>query len=150
MTNAEDIRECVHRNGDTFDFSEVLFDGALLKASCDEVYSMFDREVFDYVIGIGGSTGIVLASHVATRMGKGLVALYTSDDCPSRIEGVDGRKVVIIGDSLTDGVSQKNAVDLIERSGGNVIKMGFLSEIKEVNARKKMLRPYPVESLIIY
>lgn len=151
MTNAEIIREAVLRDGGTFDYSKVLFDKVLLKVSCDELYDMFDREVFDLVIGVGGDMGMVLASHVAVRMGRGFFPLSASNGCPSDlIKTMDGKGAVIIGDSLTDGKVQKDAVDLVEGNGGTVIKIGSLSEIEEIKARKEVLRPYPVESLMIF
>lgn len=151
MTNAEIIREAVLKDGNTFDYSRVLFDRTLLKASCDELYNMFDREVFDFVIGVGGYTGQILASHVAVKMGRGFIPLSASDVCsPDLKKAMDGKKAIIVGDSLTDGKIQKDAVDLVEGNGGTVVKIGSLSEIKEIKARKEVLRPYPVESLMLF
>lgn len=151
MTNAEIIKEAVLKDGNTFDYSKVLFDRTLLKASCDEMYDMFDREVFDLVVGVGGCAGMVLASHVAIRMGRGFVPSSASEGCSSNLmKAMNGRRAVIIGDSLTDGKVQKDAIDLIEGNGGTVIKIGSLSEIKEIKARKEVLRPYPVESLMLF
>ena len=60
-----------------------------------------------------------------------------------------GQKVVLVDDLIATGGSARAAVNLIERLGGQVVKLIFVMELAGLEGRKK-LEGYDVESLIVY
>ena len=58
-------------------------------------------------------------------------------------------KVVLVDDLIATGGSAQAAVKLIERLGGQVVKIIFVMELAGLEGRKKLAK-YDVESLIIY
>ena len=57
--------------------------------------------------------------------------------------------MVIVDDLIATGGSAEAAAKLVEKLGGQVIKMVFVMELAGLEGRKK-LKDYPVDSLIIY
>ena len=55
----------------------------------------------------------------------------------------------MIDDLSATGGTTEAIIKLIEKLGGEVVKLCFVMELAGLNGRKK-LRDYPVESLIIY
>ena len=60
-----------------------------------------------------------------------------------------GQKVVIIDDLIATGGTIEAAAKLIEKLGGEVVKMVFLMELKGLNGREKLAK-YDVASVISY
>ncbi len=60
-----------------------------------------------------------------------------------------GQKVLIIDDLLATGGTMYAAAKLVEKLGGEVVGLGFLIELNDLNGREK-LEGYKVESLIQY
>ena len=60
-----------------------------------------------------------------------------------------GQKVVIIDDLIATGGTTKAIINLIERLGGEVVKIDFLMELKGLKGRD-MLKGYDVSSVICY
>lgn len=60
-----------------------------------------------------------------------------------------GQKVVIIDDLIATGGTVEAAVKLIEKLGGEVVKIVFLMELAGLNGREK-LKGYNVDSVIRY
>lgn len=60
-----------------------------------------------------------------------------------------GQKVVVIDDLIATGGTVEAAVKLIERLGGEVVKIIFLMELAGLNGRER-LKGYDVESVIRY
>jgi adenine phosphoribosyltransferase len=60
-----------------------------------------------------------------------------------------GQKVVIIDDLIATGGTVEAAAKLIEKLGGEVVKMVFLMELKGLNGREKLAK-YDVASVISY
>ncbi len=60
-----------------------------------------------------------------------------------------GQKVLIVDDLLATGGTMSAAAKLVEKLGGEVVGLGFLIELKDLNGREK-LKGYKVESLIQY
>ena len=120
------------RNG-----AEVLLDKAKFGEAADEMVSMFDREVFDYIIA-SDMGGMALASVVAYRLKKGIVS-----PCMDAPAG----KYILIGFDMADGKLVKKQVDKIKECKGTVIKMGFFKEDAARAIRKSLFRGIPVESV---
>ncbi|MDO4788427.1 MAG: adenine phosphoribosyltransferase [Johnsonella sp.] len=60
-----------------------------------------------------------------------------------------GQRVVIVDDLIATGGTTKAMVDLIEKLGGEVIKLCFIIELKGLKGRDK-LQGYDISSLISY
>ncbi|MCC8060836.1 MAG: adenine phosphoribosyltransferase [Clostridiales bacterium] len=60
-----------------------------------------------------------------------------------------GDKVVIIDDLIATGGTTEAIIRLVERLGGQVVKICFIMELAGLNGRKK-LAGYEVESAIVY
>lgn len=60
-----------------------------------------------------------------------------------------GQKVAIIDDLIATGGTVEAAAKLVEKLGGEVVKIVFLMELKGLNGREK-LRDYNVDSIIRY
>ena len=60
-----------------------------------------------------------------------------------------GQKVVIVDDLIATGGSAEAAAKLVEKLGGQVVRMVFVMELAGLEGRKK-LAGYDVKSLISY
>lgn len=60
-----------------------------------------------------------------------------------------GQKVVIVDDLLATGGTTKAMIDLIERMGGEVVKIVFLIELEFLKGRE-LLKGYEIESILKY
>ncbi len=122
---------------------------------------------FDYVVGTE-SRGFIFGAPVAYALGKGFVLVrkkgklpretisesyeleYGTAEVEMHVDAIKpGQKVVIIDDLIATGGTVEAAVKLIEREGGEVVKIAFVMELNWLNGRDK-LKDYDVESLIHY
>ena len=101
---------------------------------------MFDREIFDCIVTCKG-TSSMFAAIMADRLNSSVLI---------GTEGIaKGTKVIVIMDELRSGECAKKLITGIEAKGGEVIRIGFISEIVSEGARKnKILRGYPFEALV--
>ena len=60
-----------------------------------------------------------------------------------------GQKVVIVDDLMATGGTMEAIIDLVERLGGEVVKICFVMELAGLKGRER-LKNYNVDSLIIY
>ena len=61
----------------------------------------------------------------------------------------DGHNVLIIDDLLATGGTARATADLVEKVGGNIVKMLFVIELDFLKGRDK-LGDYEIESLLHY
>ena len=118
---------------------DILVDPKRLAEVSDQMTSMFDREVFDYVI-TSDAAGTVIGSIVAFRLKHGLVV--PCSDAPA------GR-YVLLGYDMRDGKLVEKQIKKVKEKGGTVIKMGFYKEDSSLKLRKTMFRGIPVETINI-
>ena len=118
---------------------DILIDGKVLAETSRSMTSMFDREIFDYVV-VSDSGGIALGSAIALNLKRGLVL-----PCMEVPKG----KCIVVGFDLGDGQKVKKQTDKIKEVGGTIVKMGFFQEEKALNTRKTLFKGIPVESLNI-
>lgn len=147
----------------SIDISPILADPGLFAQACEDIYQMYEREVFDIIITTKLS-GTVFAAALARRMGKGLIITTcvkpTDGYLTEEIEGNSssfsvgmpegfigkGTKAVVVVDQISHGRDIKAAINMVEKQGGTVIKVSGFVEVSEINARKKAIKGYPVES----
>lgn len=122
---------------------------------------------FDLVVG-SESRGFVFGAPVAYRLHKGLILVRKKGKLPRETISEDydleygtatlemhkdairpGQKVVIIDDLIATGGTTEAIVKMVEREGGQVVKIGFVMELAGLKGREK-LKDYDVDSLIIY
>ena len=60
-----------------------------------------------------------------------------------------GQKVVIVDDLIATGGTIEACIKMIERLGGEVVKVIFLIELAGLNGRER-LKGYDIESVICY
>ncbi|MBQ6398520.1 MAG: adenine phosphoribosyltransferase [Clostridia bacterium] len=149
------------------DITSVLQDADGLQLAVDQLTDLVKGVDFDLVAG-PESRGFIFGTPVAYRLHKGFVLVRKKGKLPRETitEKYDleygqaeieihkdaikpGQKVVLVDDLIATGGSARAAVNLIERLGGQVVKLIFVMELAGLEGRKK-LEGYDVESLIVY
>lgn len=138
-----------------------------LQAAIDELCDCIEGMDVDVIAGIE-ARGFLFGAPVAYKLGKGFLAIRKKGKLPretvceeyaleygtASIEiNADsislGQKVVIIDDLIATGGTAAASAKLVEKLGGEVVKMLFLIELKGLEGRKA-LQGYDVESLVAY
>ena len=149
------------------DITTVIQDPEGFEMSVEKLVDMLEETEFDLILG-SESRGFVFGAPVAYVMGKGLVLVRKKGKLPRETISEDyeleyghatleihkdsikkGQKVVIVDDLIATGGTTKAVIDLVERLGGEVVKICFVMELAGLNGREK-LKGYDVESLIVY
>ena len=149
------------------DITTVIQDPDGLKLAVDGLTDLVRDLDFDLVIG-PESRGFIFGVPVAYLLGKGFVPVRKKGKLPRETVSqkydleygqaeieihkdaiCPGQKVVIIDDLIATGGSAEAAAKLVEKLGGQVVRMVFVMELAGLEGRKKLAK-YDVESLIIY
>jgi adenine phosphoribosyltransferase len=172
--NVNDLRDLI-RNVPDFpnpgiqfkDVTTLLKDPEGLKQAITELKGYCVMKDFDVIAGIE-ARGFILASILAHDMGVGFVPLRKKGKLPAETvreeyvleygtDGLEmhadaikpGQNVLIVDDLLATGGTASAAVRLVERAGGRVAGICFLTELSYLEGRDK-LKGYDVFSLIQY
>lgn len=149
------------------DITTLLKDAGALNECINQMAERFKDTQVDIIVG-PESRGFILATPLAYVMNTGFVPVRKPGKLPGetiRYEysleyGMDsleihkdaikpGQKVLIIDDLLATGGTMFAAAKLVEKLGGDVVGLGFLIELEDLNGREK-LADYKVESLVKY
>ena len=149
------------------DITSVIQDPDGLKLAVDGLVDLVKDLDFDLVIG-PESRGFIFGVPVAYLLGKGFIPVRKKGKLPRETvsEKYDleygqaevemhkdairpGQKVVIVDDLIATGGSAEAAAKLVEKLGGEVVRMVFVMELAGLEGRKKLAK-YDVESLIVY
>ena len=149
------------------DITSVIQDPAGLKLAVDGLTDLVKGLDFDLVIG-PESRGFIFGVPVAYLLGKGFIPVRKKGKLPRETVSQKydleygqaeveihkdavkpGQKVVIVDDLIATGGSAEAAAKLVEKLGGQVVRMVFVMELAGLEGRKK-LEGYDVESLIVY
>jgi adenine phosphoribosyltransferase len=149
------------------DITTVIQDPEGFKLAIDGLKALLDGADFDLVVG-SESRGFVFGAPVAYAMGKGLIMVrkkgklpretisesydleYGSATLEMHIDSIKkGQKVAIIDDLIATGGTTAAVIKMVEKLGGEVVKICFVMELAGLEGRKA-LKGYNVESLIIY
>ena len=138
-----------------------------LRLAIDSLAEKLEGLDFDLVVG-PESRGFVFGTPVAYKLGKGFIPVrkkgklpratvsqkyeleYGSAEMEVHADAIKpGQKVVIVDDLIATGGSTECAVKLVEKLGGEVVKIVFIIELAGLNGRDR-LKGYDIESLIVY
>ena len=149
------------------DITSVIQSPEGLKLAIDGINESLKDVDYDVVLG-SESRGFKFGVPVAYANGKGFVPVRKKGKLPCETISEDysleygtatiemhkdaivpGQKVVIVDDLIATGGTTEAIIKLIERLGGEVVKIVFLIELEGLNGREK-LAGYDVDSVIKY
>ena len=149
------------------DITSVIQDPEGLKLAVDGLVGLLKDVDYDLIIG-PESRGFIFGVPVAYLCGKGFIPVRKKGKLPRETVSQKydleygqaevemhkdavkpGQKVVIVDDLIATGGSAEAAAKLVEKLGGQVVRMVFVMELAGQEGRKK-LAGYDVKSLISY
>lgn len=149
------------------DVTSVLQDAEGLHLAINSIQELIGDTDFDAVVG-PESRGFIFGVPIAYNMRKSFVPVRKKGKLPCETVEKEyeleygtaiiemhkdsikkGQKVVIIDDLIATGGTIEAIVELVERLGGEVVKIVFLMELEGLSGREK-LKGYDVESVIRY
>ena len=149
------------------DVTSVLQDAEGLKLAIDSMIKRLDGVDFDVVAGTE-SRGFIFGVPVAYAMGKAFVPVRKKGKLPCETVSEKyaleygfaeiemhkdsikpGQKVVLIDDLIATGGTIEAAIKLVERLGGEVVKIVCLMELAGLEGRRK-LEGYDFEAVVTY
>ena len=149
------------------DVTSVLQDAEGLKLAIDSMIKILDGVDFDVVAGTE-SRGFIFGVPVAYAMGKAFVPVRKKGKLPCETVSEKyaleygfaeiemhkdsikpGQKVVLIDDLIGTGGTIEAAIKLVERLGGEVVKIVCLMELAGLEGRRK-LEGYDFEAVVTY
>ncbi len=149
------------------DITTILQDADGLQLAIDGIQKSLEGVDYDIVVG-PESRGFIFGVPVAYAMHKGFVPIRKKGKLPCKTVSVSydleygsavlemhedaikpGQKVVIVDDLIATGGTTEAIVKLIEKMGGEVVKIGCVMELAGLKGREK-LNGYAVDALITY
>lgn len=149
------------------DITSVIQDPEGLKMAVDGLAGLLKDTEYDVIVGLE-ARGFVFGAPIAYLQGKGFVPVRKKGKLPRETVSVKyaleygeaevemhvdavrpGMKVVIVDDLIATGGSVEAAAKLVEKLGGQVVKMVFVMELAGLKGRER-LKNYDIDSLIIY
>ena len=150
---------------DFLDITPLLLEKDSFEYIIDRLSEELSGVEFD-IVASSEARGFIIGAPVAYALKKGFVPIRKKNKLPSdkiTVEydleyGVDvlemhadaikpGQKVVIIDDILATGGTLAANIKLIEKLGGEIVKILFLVELSFLNGRKNS-RDYDIHSLV--
>lgn len=149
------------------DITSVIEDPEGLKLSIDEMTSLIKDLDFNVIVG-PESRGFIFGMPIAYNLNKAFVPVRKKGKLPRETieESYDleygsatlevhkdaikpGDKVVVIDDLIATGGTLEAIIKLIERLGGQVVRVCTLIELVDLKARDKMPQ-YDIRSVVKY
>ena len=149
------------------DVTSILQDADGLQLAIDSLQKLLEGLDFNVIVGTE-SRGFIFGMPLAYNLKKPFVLVRKKGKLPRETisESYDleygsaeiemhrdaikpGQKVVMVDDLIATGGTIEAAARLVERLGGEVVKMIFVMELAGLEGRKKLAR-YNVESVIVY
>jgi len=149
------------------DVTSILDDADGLRLAIDELEKLLDGVEVDLIAGVE-SRGFIFGTPLAYNMKKAFIPIRKKGKLPRKTieESYDleygqatieihedaikpGQKVVIIDDLLATGGTLDAAAKLVERLGGEVVKVVALIELVDLKGREKLAK-YEVGSIVQY
>ena len=145
----------------------MLQDAEGLKLAIDSMIACLKDVDFDVIVGTE-SRGFIFGVPIAYALGKSFVPCRKKGKLPCETVSAEyeleygtavvelhkdsiqpGQKVVVVDDLIATGGTIEACAGLIEKLGGEVVKIVFLMELAGLKGRDK-LKKYDVSSVIIY
>lgn len=149
------------------DVTSILQDADGLNLAIDSMQSYLKDMDLDVIVGLE-SRGFMFGVPIAYNLHKAFVPVrkkgklpcetisqtydleYGSEEIEIHKDAIKpGQKVAVVDDLIATGGTVEAAVKLIERLGGEVVKIVFLMELEGLKGREK-LKGYNVDSVIRY
>lgn len=149
------------------DITTVLADGKVYRQMIDSFVGALEGVDYDLIVG-PEARGFLMGAPLAYATEKPFVPVrkpgklpyetiahtyaleYGQDTLEMHIDAIKpGQKVVIVDDLLATGGTIKAVAELVEKLGGQVVKMLFMIDLAFLNGRQ-VLSDYDVESLVTY
>ena len=138
------------------DITTLLADPLALRAAIDELVWPFLQTDIDYVAGIE-ARGFILGGAVAHELGRGFIPIRKKGKLPGKTIGQDyeleygvdtvevhadaiqaGDKILLVDDLIATGGTASAAIDLIHRTGGELIAACFVIDLPELGGCKHL------------
>lgn len=138
------------------DITTLLADPAGLRAAIDELIWPFLGVRLDHVIGIE-ARGFILGGAVAHELGRGFVPIRKKGKLPYKTIGQDyeleygvdtveihadaikkGDRVLLVDDLVATGGTADAAIDLIRKSGGEVVAACFIIDLPDLGGADRL------------
>jgi adenine phosphoribosyltransferase len=148
------------------DITPLLLDAVVFRETVEQICLPFLNRV-DVVVGVE-SRGFIVGAAVAYHLGTGLALVRKPGKLPAATfearydleYGTDGlqihqdafrhgSRVLIVDDLLATGGTACATVELVRRTGGEVVGCAFVIELAELGGRKR-LGPMEIHSLAKY
>ncbi|MCR5273246.1 MAG: adenine phosphoribosyltransferase [Lachnospiraceae bacterium] len=149
------------------DVTSVLQDPDGLKLAIDSMAALLDGVDVDVIAG-AESRGFIFGAPIAYKLGKPFVLVrkkgklpcetvsekydleYGSAEIEMHKDAIKpGQKVVLVDDLIATGGTIEASIHLVEKLGGEVVKVIFLMELAGLKGRDR-LKGYDVASVITY
>ena len=149
------------------DITGILQDAEGFRMAVNQMADRLKDVDFDVVVG-AESRGFIFGAALAYKLKKAFVPArkkgklpretisqsyeleYGTAEIEMHTDSIrPGQKVVIVDDLVATGGTVKAICKLVERLGGDIVKVCFVMELAGLKGREA-LKPYEVESLIIY
>ncbi|XME03688.1 adenine phosphoribosyltransferase [Lachnospiraceae bacterium C1.1] len=151
------------------DITTVLSDADGLKMAIDEMAKLLEGVEFDVLAG-AESRGFIFGTALAYNLHKPLVLIRKKGKLPGETVSQEysleygtatiemhkdsikpGQKVVLVDDLIATGGTIEASAKLVEKLGGEVVKMIFLLELEGLNGHKMLEeKGYSVGSVVTY
>lgn len=138
------------------DITTLLANKHAFRAAVDELMWPFLATDIDFVVGIE-ARGFILGGAVAHELGRGFVPIRKQGKLPFKVIGQDyeleygvdtieihadaikeGDRVLIIDDLIATGGTAGAAIDLIRKSGGDVVSAAFVIDLPDLGGSQKL------------
>ncbi|HKQ96153.1 MAG TPA: adenine phosphoribosyltransferase [Aestuariivirgaceae bacterium] len=138
------------------DITTLLANMHAFRAAIDELMWPFLKGDVDYVAGIE-ARGFILGGAVAHQLGRGFVPIRKKGKLPARVigqeysleYGVDtieihadaikaGDRVLLVDDLVATGGTATAAIDLIRKSGGEVVAAAFVIDLPDLGGSARL------------
>ena len=139
------------------DLTTLWKNGRLNRRVIGAMEKRWKHEGLDKIVGIE-ARGFIVGASLADRLGVGFVPARKIGKLPASKLSVNyeleygrqglemhsdaiskGEKVLVVDDLLATGGTSKAAATLVERLGGKVVGFAFVTEVRGLNGRRKLL-----------
>ena len=149
------------------DVTSILQDADGLQLAIDSLQKLLEGLDFDVIVG-AESRGFIFGMPLAYNLKKPFVLVrkkgklpretisekyeleYGSAEIEMHRDAIKpGQRVVVVDDLIATGGTIEAAARMVERLGGEVVKIIFVMELAGLKGREKLAK-YDVESVIVY